>query len=614
MVLVLCVSQAHAQKADFKRIERYMPLGDPNLNANWDWTVSGPGHTVYYQSDFNGIQSRTIQTPFYTNGHPLNTVVEKDMYPQDGWVLAFRDFGTSTSAPELPFFALYNKYRGILRVMFYNARSLSYNKFEVSLRFKSTSYTGGFLTFTDDTKTTLADYDKAKKEIYATTANSLNGWIFADFVLFGFDPNMSASTQMRIDISGFNVSNLQLSSTEFTLTEILTDANPTGGKTGTDFAGAIKKGAKTYKDVNSASKDLREAVTKQEKANKNPWWKNTLKSVVGNTASPTLISSVAPFAGSLIGFISFLVSGKDDPTPRQPMQFEGSISFDGSITTDNFPLYTIDLGMKSGTGANPSSYYRVLRDIKWGVFSLNNKPVVDDILYIGDYCYWNSHYNECECEDYPYVDHSFFKSISYNFNTNAGVTLQSIKLAYAPGNAPPSTFRTISEMQSFRWSGNSGKIAVELKYRTNSPTMFYDDEFVVYKVFPTSRNSIMTTINGYMNFGDECGNRKINAPSIAMEQDIEGLTSESPAVFPNPAESFVNIAYILPEDTYVNLYITDLSGKIVNRFKDRNNEKAGTYRYVWDLDDENGARVAPGYYIYVLQHQNGYHSGKILVK
>ena len=77
----------------------------------------------------------------------------------------------------MPFLGLYNKYRGKLRLMFYNTRELSFNNFEVTLGFKDANHTGALLTFTEEENPFTHSYDRAKEEFMLTTANSINGWI-----------------------------------------------------------------------------------------------------------------------------------------------------------------------------------------------------------------------------------------------------------------------------------------------------------------------------------------------------------------------------------------------------------------------------------------------------
>ncbi len=618
MVVILLIFTQTTLKAQEEKdrvaIKRYMPVGDPNLNPNWDWTVSGSGHTVYYQTS-NGINNRLIQVPFYTSGHPLNTVGEKDMYPEDGWVLAFRDFGTASAAPDMPFFALYNKYRGILRVMVYNSQSLSYNKFEMKLFFKSQSHTGGIFTFSAKEKAFLDDYDKTKSEIFLVEAPSFNGWIYADFQLFGYDPNMSSNTQLRLHINGINMSSQNLESTEFTLNEILSEANPGGEKSGGDLLGSLNKGSKYYKNVDKAAKNLRATVSKQESEGKNSWWKNILKSAVGTKSNPKGISKIAPIVGGLVGFFTSFIGGKDDPAPREPMNFEGVLKFKGSITTSPFPLYSLDLGLSSGTGANPPDYYRVVQPITWGVFSLQSKPIIENWLDDTTTCEYNDYYEEWECSPDFVWAYTNLKEFNYYFNNNANLYLQKIRLAYIYNTNPsstgkkPSNYYTITELKNLSFNDwQASNIAVELTLKTKTPTKYYDDEILVYKTYDVVKEYSETGV--YVRSSRSEDNILNTHPYFSTLNKKESLS------VPNPAKNHVEIYFKAVTDTkkqQVDIHIYNFTGQQVATISGQE-ESSGIGKAHWDLLDNSGNKVPPGIYIYHVVTEQGIKKGKIVVE
>ncbi len=245
-------------------------------------------------------------------------------------MLVYKDFGTATAAPDIPFFGLYNKYRGILRLMFFNTQQLTYSRFNIELSFMSTSATGAYLTFSDEVRAFRNDYDKARVENFMVEANSYNGWIYADYTIAGYDPSLSTSARFRVHIRGMNTSNVTLESTQFTLSEVLRDANPGPALNGSDLLGAANKGKKFFSDVSKASKSLREEAEKS--GNTNKWWSSAVKSLLGTISKPTTIASLAPVVGGLVGLITSFIGGMDDPAPRQPLNFTGSLKMDGTIT------------------------------------------------------------------------------------------------------------------------------------------------------------------------------------------------------------------------------------------------------------------------------------------
>ncbi len=487
MILLSCIASTalawYPAKDGSRHQQRYMPSGDSNLDPNWDWTISGAGHTVYY-TDLNGvIRSKVVQVPFYTGGHPLNTLeVEKDMYPEDGWVLAFRDFGSPSAAPDVPFFALYNKYRGILRIMLYNSRDLAYSKFNLELSFKSTTATGALLTYSDKTRAFRDNYDPAKVESFMVEAASIGGWIYGDFMLTGYDPTMNNATQLRFHLRGMNVSDLTLESTEFTLSEVLSEANPgTSRSSGGDLLEAAKQGHKFYKSAEKAADDLRDVLSKDENSTK--WWGKILKSILFNKENgrPSILSKVAPVVGGLVGFISSFIGGEENPAPREPLNFEGSLKLNGTITQSQ-PLYEMDFGLKYTVGGNPPDYYRPLNNITWGIFNLNTQPIVFARLAM-----------DCptlvKSECFRYAEAYVKGAISYEFNPSAGLQLMSINYAFTFTSQPPTPFSPTPEF--IRQNGVIPiGLAVRLKMRTTSPTRYFDDDIVFYKVYPFTRTTV----------------------------------------------------------------------------------------------------------------------------
>ncbi len=476
LALLLCVAapasasaSADKDKDGYTRNNRYMPSTDPNLDPNWNWTVSGPGHTLYYSDASGTIRSTVRQLPFYTSGHQLNTL-EKDMYREDGWTLVYRDFGTPTAAPDMPFFALYNKYRGIFRVMLFNTRELQYSHFNLELSFKDSTATGAILTYSDPTRAFNTDFDPSKRESFLIETNALNGWLYGDFMLAGYDPNLNPATQLRLNIRGINVSQVTLNSTQFTLSQVLTEANPGASSTGAQaLLDAVKKGHKYYKDTSSALKALKEAATKKPGA----WWASTVLS----------IAKVAPYVGGLVGFIHSFIGGADDPAPREPLNFEGALDMSGSIT-QYVPLYSLDFGLQYFSGGNPPDYYRPLSNITWGIFNLTARPQV--LSHMQTLCPTSS-VEDC----YFQTDYSLWRQPAYSFNPYSGMQRISVKYAFTFDGSPPTGFTgspTYTSYEYFftgeRMDPHPAGLAVEVRMRATSPTRYFDDDIVFYKVYP----------------------------------------------------------------------------------------------------------------------------------
>ncbi len=466
-------------------IARYQGPGDPNLDPSWSWTASGAGHTMYYS--VNGstpIRLDNVQVPFYTSGHPLATD-QKDMYPEDGWMLAYRDFGTPSDAPAMPFFALYNRYRGTLRVMFYNAPTIAYTAYRVELSFRNTAAAGALLTFSDPERTTTADFDRSKTESYMGRMAQFRGWAYADFSLVGYDPALHPDAKLHLDLSGIDESQVVLDSTKFTLSEVLDNANPSSSRplSLSSVLDAFNKGQKYYKDVASAKKSLQDRIDKT--GTSNPWWKGPAKALVGGA-----VGSAAPYIGALVGFVTSFFGSKSQQTAREPLNFQGSLQLQGTISLTR-QILALDLALSPGAAA--PDFYRPVQRVPWGVFNLTTKPNVRKLIW-DDYCEEDGYGTVFWCRwAYDFL----VAPLSYVVNPDAGVTIQSVKTAFTNYGGPPTAFGNPGatyyggDVQYYpyyyvrsQYGAWPQAVAVEVTLRISQPTRYSDRDLVLYKVYP----------------------------------------------------------------------------------------------------------------------------------
>ncbi len=564
-----------------KRNARYMAPGDPNLNPNWDWTAAGPGHTMYYsENGATPIQLNNVQVPFYTSGHPLADAAnndQKDMWPQDGWMLVYRDFGTPTIAPALPFFALYNKYRGILRFMFYNAPRKEYSAYQVTLKFRDSSPKAALFTFTDKNKSFLNDYDGNKTESFLGKVTPFQDWAHADFIVAGYDPNLSSDAVFHLELDGIDESAIQLNSTQFTLNELLTQANPGGSKSSFESVkDAVNQGQKFYKSVNTTKKALKEAA---EKATGNPWWKSRALNL-----STSTVVSVAPFIGSLLGFVTSFIGGKEKASPSEPMSFEGSLKLEGNIIT-NRQLIRLDFALTPG---NPvPDLYKPVQPIPWGIFNLTSKAVIN-ITYQRN-CYYDGWFNQTICEDNNEL--RVVSNIGYVLNPSLNMHLVSVREVLMGFYGPEPYYYTESDFANLVFRGYRdgfgggtdydfsmiSDVGVELTFKITGPVKNSDDEIVIYKTYPMIVNRTYSG-NGYR---------------TAFEKGNE--ENSSLLTYPNPFNTTTEISYNLEKTGKASLKLYTLTGQEVKTFEDQNEEK-GIHSVTWDGTDNTGRILPNGVY------------------
>ncbi|WKN40697.1 T9SS type A sorting domain-containing protein [Tunicatimonas pelagia] len=456
---------------------RYMPSSDPNLDPNWQWYksyASQGGLDMWYrcekatdcQGQSIGKVGNGVETPFFTSGHPLRTYDnEKDMYPEDGWMLAYRDFGTSTSAPNVPFFILYNRYRGVLRLLFRNIDQLSYSSMEASLQFLATTRTSALLAFNDDNAPCLNGYDPAIIQTYISKVAVYDGWGYADFNLFNYDPGLDRNIELRLAVNGVDLSTIKVNG-DLSLNQVM-DEN-VGTTQGSDFAKAFNTGTKYVKRAGDGVKKLKELV--KDKNDDDAWWVPAIKQISG-------AAGFLPGAGQVLGLVSSLIFQDDAASPK-PLNFKGDLAIEGTIENRK-ELFR--LGLKLNHNAPTSSeYYRPVQYIPWGVFSLVEKPVIGT-----EACFI-----EGPSDSRGKCGFSLMNELKYTFNDNTGLSLVSMKAAFTFEDREPTGFYNIAMIENagfFSGYRNPNGLALELKLRIKNSTRNTNRDITVYRVYPIQK-------------------------------------------------------------------------------------------------------------------------------
>jgi len=82
--------------------------------------------------------------------------------------------------------------------------------------------------------------------------------------------------------------------------------------------------------------------------------------------------------------------------------------------------------------------------------------------------------------------------------------------------------------------------------------------------------------------------------------------------YPNPFNSSTILRYSLDKPSYVDIKVVNLSGQLVTKLWDRQ-ENAGVHQVVWDGTDASGRNVASGIYLAVLQTKEAQHVRRMLL-
>ncbi|RKE57506.1 hypothetical protein [Sphingobacterium detergens] len=471
----------------------------PNLDPNWDWNNSALNTVkVYYTTQAGStINEHNMLVPWKTQGNPMNQI-NPDIKTEDGWILVYKDFGTPTRGVYMPYFAVYNKYRGILRVFVMNSQSIGTSYFLGSLKFRNSTYTNASLSFFSNANY-LDSYDKTENQEVMATANQFGSWMNFDFNLMNYDPNVQANQILDLNIKSVLTSQIKLASTEFSavpqyLSQITPSYENGVGKVLADGSKVVK-GAEGLTSVLLDSKNLLEKL-KTSQSQKD---KSFLNKALG-------YGEIIPVVGKYLGISKgFFGGGGSAPSFDPIVKIEGTLKLDGSVVT-SIPLHTISLSMKKEGNITPS-YYQPVRDIKFGIFSLKTKILIGG--KIDHYTGYNSGpFGDIE----PYswsnaiftVNGDLLKTTNLQINPSIGLTLKSIriKLTNPPDRLPSDELISLTSNTQLTCSTNdgfmsdrSGDLGLEFIFKRNDdPTstkdLIFMKEFVAIENYEINEHNL----------------------------------------------------------------------------------------------------------------------------
>jgi hypothetical protein len=112
--------------------------GDENGNSNWNWELTDRNHPDYckywYARTGSNVYLTRMGSPFVeaTSGKLLQIIDNEDFKKSKGWELLYRNFGCFADIAN-PYFILYNRSTGMMRVYVYNNSAETYTQLSVSV-------------------------------------------------------------------------------------------------------------------------------------------------------------------------------------------------------------------------------------------------------------------------------------------------------------------------------------------------------------------------------------------------------------------------------------------------------------------------------------------------
>jgi hypothetical protein len=430
--LVLFALPVTAQEILVNRAYSTVP-GDPNRDPNWDWTVDQT-YTLYLDSG-----AVTVRLPYYSGSGPaaadLNISTGRDILPVDGWVLVVRHFGTPTSSVNFPYFILYNKYRGILRLFYWSPLTTPVTRAVGKMYFQQSSNTAALMTFSGPEPEYVNAYDTDKAQIVVGMLEPRQ-WGYLDFDVSGYDPNLAGKTDPTLVMTIYGVHDSQIVLEGSIQGTITADPGLTAHKP--DTANNLKnivdgviafyeKPAQYHKRI----ADAQQKFNTMADANADTWWGKYLKKIA-NLGASQWVRALGPVAGFIEAVKAFGSSSSSAPTP---LFLNAEVRLEGGITEET-QFYTILLRVPGSIHADPtgdtSSNILPLYDRPLGIFNLLAAPTVE-LTYVDSYyeCSdWGWTYTEsCIAE----VDQRLAQ-LDYVVNPDSGLAVESFDAAYIPSN------------------------------------------------------------------------------------------------------------------------------------------------------------------------------------
>ena len=613
------------------------------VNSNpttWDWR--GSADYVLYLSGARYNPTKGVvrrKSPWYDTNTNENVAAfrfqtPKDYEPSGGWVLMQRDFGAPGRFINHPYFILYNKYTGIMRIFVAISETVTgYNKAIISLKYaKDNRRTAvlGFYSSTDYISPTKTFDNNVQEVIVGNSyAYDLPYWLHADFVM-NYDPCTCNVSDPNLQ---FTVKLVSESTLTFKAEGNLTPKDNLGrksdGKLGfTDFTGAVKSATDTYSNTEKAIKSVQSIAVGVGAAEKDKPWE---------------LLNFVPGLGFALGFVDALVGVFDKTKSNQtkPTAYKIDFTANGAFTTVNTQRDVFMNVPGSSITVIPPTNIQYRNAL--GVFTLIEKPTVIVTPV--------SSYNPCpspyECR--VYTTHLILDNfLRYAINPAIGTqsSLDEFKIQvrlevdYSNGSTAGSTFQNYScfgNPVGFKFQGTyqeastAGlrdrvfvKVAVKYKKGTNEAVYMARYPAVLSSTDNTDRLKcpLISSSGSKTTMSELCGSSDYRNRSNQYlrttdepEKVIAGQNEQEETdfvVYPNPSLGILNFSYSVKETDNVHIYVTDLLGKKIADIVDSQCQDAGTHQGSFDL--KQGQAFSPGMYLCRFRTPKGETTRKIIVQ
>ena len=367
----------------------------------WDWRQTY--YDLYLTKGYIRPQS---PLRFVNNTVPVNTEYiaassPVDYEPSNGWELLYKNFGTSSARVPNASFALYNRYTGLIRVLFYVPNSsATINAASVAARsYRAGSITHGSQIFSFH-GLPIAALNKARPSqsmvyVQPNHMTTSGAWVVLDFAT-AFDPcvcNYTSAIEFAPTLQSISKIDLVL---EGTGKSEAVYSKVTGSNNAIDIAGKISNG---FVGATKRYKDYQELIDEDK-----------------GTLSFLSDFKFLPAVGGIISLLDFFVTGKK--TSPMLLGYNSNYKFVGEGTLNflsgDYPTAILTPGAKF-----QPAYASIVPvyDNPLGVFNLLMRPKINKYTkntgQVYGACDRDLHYRSAYQLD--------LSSIKYAINTAAGL-------------------------------------------------------------------------------------------------------------------------------------------------------------------------------------------------
>ena len=369
--------------------------GEYNSNENIDtrWPVYSakmPGQPYYIESCF--FKGGNTLTNHFTDS--------KDMYSSDGWELIIHNFGTESVYEDNPYYVLYNRFTGILRVLIAIGNAdPQQNGISFKIIFEKEdlrNYSSVLGDYSVEVPLRSVEDTCDTEGLFAVTEflQSTGKWFYADFNMI-YDPCtcLAELDYTRINIKVKLIQNSQieiLGDLEATITDIINgsggvDDQSDGMLSFPSIESAAKKATESYTAGDNLVGKLMRNYDALESNGKVTFdfaniAKTSIETFVKNVSEPSLFNSLLSLAGpafAAFSVIDFFVSGGGRDNTTHPMQVLGNLTLSGTLFTET-PYTDITFSLPGSYNISEQDQFYPYYNQILGIFNLLETPKIDE--------------------------------------------------------------------------------------------------------------------------------------------------------------------------------------------------------------------------------------------